>query len=123
VKPILEILQNERDSIHGLAHITGGSFSKLSRLNNKVNFNLDNLPKQHDIFSLIQQAGKISNEEMYSTFNMGIGFCIIVSKSQVDNLNQILEKNKVKFHQIGYITKGKGSVSMTLEGRKYRLTG
>lgn len=123
VKPILEILQRERDSIRGLAHITGGSFSKLSRLNNKVNFILDNLPKQHDIFSLIQQAGKISNEEMYSTFNMGIGFCIIVSKSRVDNLNQILEKNKVKFHQIGYITKGKGSVSMTLEGRKYRLTG
>lgn len=123
VKPILEILQRERDSIHGLAHITGGSFSKLFRLNNKVNFNLNNLPKQDDIFSLIQQAGKISNEEMYSTFNMRIGFCIIVSKSRVDILKQLLETNKVKHHQIGYITKGKGAVSMTLEGRKYRLTG
>ena len=37
VKPILEILQSERDSIHGLAHITEDrSFSRLSRLNNKV---------------------------------------------------------------------------------------
>ena len=50
VKPILEILQSERDSIHGLAHITGGSFSKLSRLNNKVNFNLDNLPQRGRYF-------------------------------------------------------------------------
>jgi phosphoribosylaminoimidazole (AIR) synthetase len=54
---------------------------------------------------------------------MGIGFCTIVSKSRVDNLKQILKKNKVKYHQIGYITKGKGAVSMTLGERKYRLTG
>jgi phosphoribosylformylglycinamidine cyclo-ligase len=121
VKPILEMLK-EVDSIHGLAHITGGSFAKLSRLNNKVDYNLDNLPQQENIFSLIQQAGKISLKEMYSTFNMGIGFCIIVSKSGIDNVENILEKNKVRYHQIGYITRGNGVVSMRKEGRKYVLT-
>lgn len=120
VKPILELLK-KFDSIHGLAHITGGSFTKLSRLNNKVNYNLDSLPKQENIFSLIQQAGKISVKEMYSTFNMGIGFCIIVSKSDLSNLVKILEKSKIKYHQIGHITKGNGVVSMTKEGRKYVL--
>jgi len=121
VKPILELLKKS-DSIHGLAHITGGSFAKLSRLNNKVNYHLDYLPEQENIFTVIQQAGKISVKEMYSTFNMGIGFCIVVSKSDVSDVENILEKNKVKYHQIGYITKGNGVVSMTREGRKYILT-
>lgn len=121
VKPVLELLKKS-DSIHGLAHITGGSFAKLSRLNNKVNYYLDNLPEQENIFSVIQQAGKISVKEMYSTFNMGIGFCIVVSKSGVSNVEKILEKNKVKYHQIGYITKGNGVVSITRDGTKYILT-
>jgi phosphoribosylformylglycinamidine cyclo-ligase len=121
VKPILEILK-KIDSIHGLAHITGGSFAKLSRLNNKIDYYLDNLPQQENIFGLIQQAGKISHREMYSTFNMGIGFCIIVPKTGIDDVEEILEKNKVKYHQIGHIDKGNGSVSVTSEGRKYVLT-
>ena len=121
VKPILKMLK-ELDSIHGLAHITGGSFAKLSRLNNKVNYNLDNLPQQENIFSLIQQAGRISLKEMYSTFNMGIGFCIIVSKSGIDNVEKILEKSKVRYHQIGHVTKGNGAVSVIRDERKYVLT-
>jgi len=121
VKPILDLLKR-LDSIHGLAHITGGSFAKLPRLNTKVNYNLDNLPEQENIFSLIQQIGKISVKEMYSTFNMGIGFCIIVSKSDLNNVETMLEKSKVKYQQIGFITKGNGVVSMTKEGRKYVLT-
>ncbi|HEX6379271.1 MAG TPA: AIR synthase-related protein, partial [Nitrososphaeraceae archaeon] len=75
-----------------------------------------------NIFSLIQQAGKISHREMYSTFNMGIGFCIIVSKTDLDNVGKILEKYKVKYHQIGHITKGNGAVSVERDGRKYVLT-
>jgi phosphoribosylaminoimidazole (AIR) synthetase len=53
---------------------------------------------------------------------MGIGFCIIVSKTSLDNVEKILEKNKVKYHQIGHITKGNGAVSVTREGRKYVIT-
>jgi phosphoribosylformylglycinamidine cyclo-ligase len=122
VKPVLDILKAERVSVHGLAHITGGSFHKLSRLNKKVNFNLDDLPQQGGIFKLIQEVGKISNREMYSTFNMGIGFCIVVSKSNVDKLMQILDKHKIKCHEIGYVTKGTGAVSITIMGRKHILT-
>ncbi|HEX2305782.1 MAG TPA: phosphoribosylformylglycinamidine cyclo-ligase [Nitrososphaeraceae archaeon] len=123
VKPILDILKAERVSIHGLAHITGGSFSKLSRLNNKVNFNLDEPSQQGGIFKLIQQVGKISLREMYSTFNMGIGFCIVVPKSKVDKLMQVLDKHKLKCHEIGHVTRGTGTVSITILERKHILTG
>ena len=53
---------------------------------------------------------------------MGIGFCIVVSKSGFLSVDKILEKSKVKHHKIGYIAKGNGAVSMTKEGRKYVLT-
>jgi phosphoribosylformylglycinamidine cyclo-ligase len=59
---------------------------------------------------------------MYSTFNMGIGFCIVVSKSKVDKLMQIFDKHNLKCHEIGYITKGTGIVSITILGRKLILT-
>jgi len=48
--------------------------------------------------------------------------CIIVSKTDLDNVGKILEKYKVKYHQIGHITKGNGAVSVERDGRKYILT-
>jgi len=78
VKPVLEALA--KCSIHGLAHITGGSFTKLLRLK-KIGYNLDAMPKIPPIMQLIQDHGVNANE-MYKTFNMGIGFCIISPKSE-----------------------------------------
>jgi phosphoribosylformylglycinamidine cyclo-ligase len=60
---------------------------------------------------------------MYSTFNMGIGFCIVVPKSKVDKLMQVLDKHKLKCHEIGHVTKGTGTVSITILERKHILTG
>jgi len=121
VKPILDLLHTERTSIHGLAHITGGSFSKLSRLNNKIDFNLNNVPQPTGIFKLIQKTGRISYVEMYSTFNMGIGFCIIVSRTAVDKIASVLKKHKLKYRQIGHVTKGHGRVSVSVMEKKYLL--
>src|SRR3712207_1216676 len=77
VKPIIELIKDKKVTIHGLAHITGGSFTKLRRLNNKVRYNLSNLLSPFGIFKQIQKDGHIDVKEMYRTFNMGIGFCII----------------------------------------------
>ena len=60
---------------------------------------------------------------MYSTFNMGIGFCIIVSRSKVDKLMQKFNQHKLKCHEIGYVTKGTGTVSITGMGRKHLMVG
>jgi len=60
VKPVLESI--EKCTIHGLAHITGGSFTKLLRLK-QIGFEIDNLPKTPPLMQLIQDCG-INNEEM-----------------------------------------------------------
>jgi phosphoribosylformylglycinamidine cyclo-ligase len=100
VKPVLEII--EKCKVNGLAHITGGSFTKLLRLK-KVGFELDSLPRTPRIMELIEHQG-VSKEEMYKTFNMGIGFCVIVQKDEVSEIKSIFKKHKIFAQEIGKIT-------------------
>ena len=104
VKPVLEALQ-ECD-IHGLAHITGGSFTKLLRLK-KTGFMLDNMPEPPEIFQLIENQD-VEKEEMYKTFNMGIGFCLIAPEEEEELIGEICKKHGLKSRQIGNIVEKKG---------------
>ncbi|MFB5610983.1 MAG: phosphoribosylformylglycinamidine cyclo-ligase [Nitrosopumilaceae archaeon] len=104
VKPVLEIVQ--RCKVHGLAHITGGSFTKLLRLK-KIGYDLDSLPKPPAIMQLIEKQG-VSSLEMYKTFNMGIGFCVVAPKNQASKIKLIFKKHKIQASQIGKITNRTG---------------
>ncbi len=104
VKPVLEIIQ--KCKVNGLAHITGGSFTKLLRLK-KIGYEIDSLPKIPPIMSLIQEQG-IKSKEMYKTFNMGIGFCVITPRDQVEQIKSIFKKHKISSQEIGHITPKKG---------------
>ena len=118
VKPVIEILKNRKSvPIHGLAHITGGSFTKLGRLNKKVRFMLSDLPSVQGIFKQIEVDGSIDKEEMYRTFNMGIGFCVILPKSSVDMVIDTFEKYGMVCRQIGTVdSRGRGNVIVKSEG-------
>jgi phosphoribosylformylglycinamidine cyclo-ligase len=63
----------------GLAHISGGGLLNLARLAADVSYILDGLPAAPEIFALIAAAGDIPAATMYATFNMGTGFCVLVS--------------------------------------------
>ena len=104
VKPVLESLA--KCKVHGLAHITGGSFTKLLRLK-KIGFNLDSLPKTPPLMQLIEAQG-VKQDEMYKTFNMGVGFCVIAPKSQVSRIRSICKKHKIKSQEIGNINNKTG---------------
>ena len=122
VKPVMEILEGEIIDVNGFAHITGGSFTKLSRLSKKVRFNLNHLPNAEGIFKQIQIDGHVKTKEMYKTFNMGIGFCVIIPKKSVDRLIEIFEKHRMKCMQIGIVDqRGKGEVIARLDGRNEEL--
>jgi phosphoribosylformylglycinamidine cyclo-ligase len=119
-KPVIDILKQQHIPVHGFAHITGGSFTKLTRLNSKVDYKLDNLPETHGIFKQIQVDGHIETKEMYRTFNMGIGFCIILPKHSVDPVITIFEKYNMACSQIGIITDKKnrnGRVIAKIDGK------
>lgn len=99
VKPITRLLKAGVE-IHGLAHITGGAYSKLRRIGTraKVGFHFDRLPEPPEIFKKMQK--KIQVREMYRTFNMGIGFLIICPMNAERGVKRILPQAR----RVGYVT-------------------
>ena len=104
VKPVLSIL--EKCKIHGMAHITGGSFTKLLRLK-KTGYLLDQMPTPPPIFQIIENEG-VNRQEMYKTFNMGIGFCVIAPKNEEGQINSTFKKFGMKSKRVGKIIAKKG---------------
>jgi len=104
VRPVLEIIS--KCHVHGLANITGGAFTKLLRLKN-AGFLLDSMPEPPKIMQLIENTG-VRQDEMYKTFNMGIGFCVIVPKNDSDRVVSICKKHRLKSREIGAVTNNKG---------------
>ena len=103
-RPVLEAL--EECDIHGLAHITGGSFTKLLRLK-KTGYLLDNMLDPPEIFQMIEDQD-VEKTEMYKTFNMGIGFCLIVPEEEEERIEEIFKKHGLKSRPIGSIVEKKG---------------
>ena len=104
VRPVLEAL--EESDIHGLAHITGGSFTKLLRLK-KTGYLLDNMPEPPEIFQIIENEN-VEKSEMYKTFNMGTGFCVIAPEEEEERIDEIFKKHGLKSRQIGSIIEKRG---------------
>lgn len=69
--------------LHGMVHISGGGLLNLLRLAAPVGYVLDALPDPPAVFELVRAAGDVPLAEMYATFNMGIGLCVVVPESAV----------------------------------------
>ncbi|HZD69552.1 MAG TPA: phosphoribosylformylglycinamidine cyclo-ligase [Actinomycetes bacterium] len=69
-------------SPHGLVHVSGGGLLNLGRLAADVSYELPALPEWPPVLTLIAEAGRVPVATMYATFNMGIGFCVVVSPHQ-----------------------------------------
>ncbi|WP_028330891.1 phosphoribosylformylglycinamidine cyclo-ligase [Brachyspira alvinipulli] len=106
VKKVLPLL--EKYNIKGMAHITGGGLienvprSVAKGYKAVIKKDSFQTPK---IFNYIQYLGNIKEEEMYNTFNMGIGFVIIASKEDKDNIISDLQAMNEYAYEIGYIAK------------------
>lgn len=116
VVPLLEVVK--RDLVKGMAHVTGGGL-------------LENVPrmlpkhlaaeidvtswKRPKVFDWLQEAGKVSNEEMSRTFNNGVGMVLVVSDVASGEVTKILEEQGESVHRIGKLIDRDGP-GCTLEG-------
>lgn len=115
VSPVMDILSSV--DVHGMAHITGGAFSKLMRIGNysNVGFRLNDMPKPQKVFERMAKGG-INEREMYRTFNMGVGYCIICPKNDAEEVIAIAKKHRLNSQVIGSITKERRVVIKTENG-------
>ncbi|WP_340614924.1 phosphoribosylformylglycinamidine cyclo-ligase [Xenorhabdus thailandensis] len=105
VKSILELI--EKIDVHAIAHLTGGGFwENIPRvlpenMQARINANSWQWPA---IFTWLQQAGNVSEHEMYRTFNCGVGMIIALPQSQAEQAIAYLTASGENAWQIGTIT-------------------
>lgn len=102
----------EKFSIKGIAHITGGAFyEKLTKiLPEGLCFLVDKKSWPVPVlFQKIQKAGKIDWQEMYRTFNMGIGMALVVDKNEAAVLRQFVRDQGIEAFIIGEVISDHGT--------------
>ena len=101
----------ERDKIRALVHVTGGGFpGNLPRvlpagLGARVRRGAWPVPP---LFRLIQRGGGVGDAEMYATFNMGVGMVLVVSPSELHEVEHSLERRGETSFVIGSVVAGAG---------------
>ncbi len=107
VKPLLQLM--ERVQIHALAHITGGGLP-------------ENLPRvmpqgtcavvhadawqRPAVFDWLQRTGKVADEEMYRTFNCGVGMVVCVAAQDAETTVSVLQQAGEQAFVLGHIEAG-----------------
>ncbi|MGB9667810.1 MAG: phosphoribosylformylglycinamidine cyclo-ligase [Thermosulfidibacteraceae bacterium] len=94
-------------------HVTGGGLKEKPKRVLKGRFNMilyEDSWEVHPIFKLLMEWGKVELEEMYRTFNMGIGMLLVYDKERVDSAIDALHESGFKALPVGEITEGKGEV-------------
>lgn len=114
-RPIVKLLSHYKVKkvVHGMAHITGGGLvGNIPRVLPKdcdAVLKKSSWPKQK-IFTFLQKAGPIEEEEMFRVFNMGIGFVLIIAEDFADSITKKLSRYGETVYKIGRITSGTGKV-------------
>ena len=123
VKSMLELLhanpsQNPADpcadssiSVHGLAHITGGGLKE-----NIIRVVPDGLGLELQasaivlppVFDWLMREGKVAREEMWRTFNCGVGFTVILPQAAVAAASALLARHGLASRVIGEVAKAAG---------------
>ncbi len=110
--PVLKKLL-DGEAVSALAHITGGGITEnLPRVLPKGTAAVVDLGSWPvlPIFTHLQQLGNIPQDEMYRTFNMGIGMILVVPTKKFKKVQTILERAGEKGYTIGRIVKGERKV-------------
>ena len=109
VRDVIELMA--KVEVKGLAHITGagipGNLPRVLPANTRAVVD----PKEWELpslFEVIGQLGNVPRDEMYATFNMGIGMCVVLANAEVPMAMRTLAGLGVKAWEIGRIEKHSG---------------
>jgi len=104
VRPILKVLR--RHEVHGMVNVTGGGLRNLLRLKPTVEMRITDPMAVPPIFAAIQKLSGTSDEEMYQTFNMGMGYAIVAPESEAAAIVRDLEPMRAAV--VGEVVRGRG---------------
>lgn len=102
VKQVLEI--TAKHSVHGLVDITGGGLRNILRMKKGQRYTIDDPIKPNPVFGILQELGQVESQEIYQTFNMGMGFTIIAPEEDAEDIAKKYSNAKV----VGRVEEGSG---------------
>lgn len=96
----------ETDLLNGISHITGGGIiGNVPRMlpeNLSANINKDLFFKD-DIFEWFKNLSNISNDEMYKTFNCGLGLVVSIAKENYDQFINVIQNENLEIFEVGLV--------------------
>ena len=116
VRSILKLL--EQVDVHAMSHITGGGLlENIPRVlpdNTRARIQASSwqLP---DIFQWLQQQGNVAQQEMYRTFNCGVGMVLAVHAEDADSTIELLNSAGEQAWRIGDIVSSAGTPDVVIE--------
>jgi phosphoribosylformylglycinamidine cyclo-ligase len=105
VKPVLELLT--KHEIHAMAHVTGGALvEKIIRVvPAPLGLDIDTSAwPQPPVFDWLQREGNVAREEMWRTFNCGVGYVLMVDPGAVSAISADLDRLGLAHWQMGHVT-------------------
>lgn len=103
-------------ALKACAHITGGGIHNIPRMSSQFDYKIDSWPVLNEVAPVI---GKITErvdatkEELYRTFNMGVGFVMLVKKAEAERVLSFLKERGEKSWILGSIQEGRGDILAT----------
>lgn len=96
----------ETDLLNGISHITGGGITgnvpRMLPEDLSANINKDLFFKD-DIFEWFKNLSNISNDEMYKTFNCGLGLVVSVAKENYDQFIDVIQNENLEIFEVGLV--------------------
>ena len=106
-----DLLMHHRSSIKGIAHITGGGWKNIARVNEGFDYIIDNLPRElpFPMTEVIERSG-LANDELWKVFNMGVGMVLVTDSP--DKVMNHLARREEKCWRMGRVVSGSGNVAI-----------
>ncbi len=92
--------------IHYISNITGHGLRKVMRARGNFTYVIEKLFEPQEVFTFIQKQANLSDEEIYSTYNMGQDYTIFIPQKDVQKAQTVITKNKFESINAGYVEKG-----------------
>lgn len=124
--PLIKKLLLENIKIHYISHITGHGWRKIMRSKRQFSYVVEKVPPPQPIFKKIQAKTKVSAQQMYGDYNMGIGMVFFVPESETKSIIHIAKSFNIHAFDAGYIKDGPRQVlikplNLTLDGSHLKI--
>lgn len=116
VEIFTQLRKKFQNGILAAAHMTGGGIDNIPRMSESFDYELSSWPLSNEIapvFKPIVSRLDIPQEELFRTFNMGVGLTVLVKRAEAENVLAFLKDKNVKAWKLGAIKKGSGQVALT----------